>query len=224
MLLVLGIMSMFKAVPARAQDDSAPPQAAQQPESAAPQEADEESALRESPSVRAVGKVFGLSPHASSEVFEVLNFALLGGVLVFYLIKFVPKLLRARQEKIDAQLVEAHTATEQANARLKAVEDRLGRLDREIEELRKRAEEEGKGDEQRIKQAIEEERKRIVAATEQEIAIASAVAERSLRKFAAELAVDRAMGRLQLTETQDRALVHDFAAGLEGAELQERRN
>ncbi len=200
------------------------PQTAQSQNMAAAEEEDETAAYKQSSSVRAFGKLLGLSPRTSSEVFEFLNFAILGGVVLFYLVKFVPRMLRERQNKIDAQLVEARTATEQANARLKAVEDRLGRLDREIEELRARAEAEGAADEQRIKQSIEDERKRIVAATEQEIAIASAVAERSLRKFAAELAVDRAMGRVQLTENQDRVLVRDFAAGLEGTDLQERRN
>ena len=198
--------------------------AANRQNEAGAEQADETAVYKKSASVRAIGRIFHLSPDAASASFEYFNFAILAGVILFYGVKLVPKMFRERQNKIDQQLVEARTATDEANARLKVVEDRLGRLDQEIEELRKRAEQEGAGDEQRIKQSIEEERRKIVAAAEQEISAASATAERGLRNFAAELAMARALGHLQLTEKQDRVLVQDFGAGLASADLQERRN
>jgi F-type H+-transporting ATPase subunit b len=61
---------------------------------------------------------------------------------------------------------------------------------------------------------MEGEKEKIVASAEQEIAAAGAAAERSLRRFAAELAVDRASARLHLTEGDDRTLIQEFAASL----------
>jgi F-type H+-transporting ATPase subunit b len=190
----------------------------------AAEQEDETAVYKKSAVVQAVGRFFHLSPDAASATFEYFNFAILAGVILFYLAKLIPKAFRERQAKIDQQFVEAQTATEAANERLLIVEQRLGRLDQEIAELRKKSEQDGAADEQRIKQAIEEERRKIVVAAEQEIATASAVAERGLRKFAAELAMDRVMGRLHLTEQDDRTLVSSFAAGIEKTDLQERRN
>jgi F-type H+-transporting ATPase subunit b len=231
LLFLLGVLLSLLPTTARAQTPSAGgiqadgvAAAANKGNEAAAEKADETAVYKKSASVRAIGKLLHLSPDASSSLFEYLNFAILAGVVLFYGMKLVPKIFRDRQTKIDQQLVEARTATDEANERLKAVEARLGRLDHEIEELRQRAEQEGAGDEQRIKQSIEEERKKIVAAAEQEISVASSAAERSLRVFAADLAMARATGQMQLTENQDRTLVHDFAAGLQESELQERRN
>jgi F-type H+-transporting ATPase subunit b len=61
---------------------------------------------------------------------------------------------------------------------------------------------------------MEDEKQKIVASAEQEIAAAGAAAERRLRRFAAELAVDRASSRLHLTEGDDRTLIQEFAASL----------
>jgi F-type H+-transporting ATPase subunit b len=194
-------------------------QTAQSENIAAAQEEDETAVYKNSASVRAIGHLLHLSPRASSVVFEDFNFLILAGVVVVYAAKALPKFFRGRQEAIDKQLVEARVATQDANERLRAVEERLGRLDGEIEELRARAEKDSIADEQRIKESIEEERRKVVAAAEHEITAISLAAERSLRNFGAELAIARASGRLNLTETDDRAMIHDF-----GASLERRRN
>src|SRR5262249_30655898 len=105
-------------------------------------------------------------------------------------------------------------ATEKAEARLRAVEERLSHLDSEIASVREQAERDSANDETRLKQTMEDEKRKIVASAEQEIAAAGAAAERRLRRFAAELAVDRATSRLQLTEGDDRTLIQEFAASL----------
>jgi F-type H+-transporting ATPase subunit b len=73
-------------------------------------------------------------------------------------------------------------------------------------------EEEIKGDEARIKSSIGEESARVVAAAEQEIAVAAAQAQRSLKAFAADLAIDQAVKQLTLTAENDRALIEEFVA------------
>ena len=60
------------------------------------------------------------------------------------------------------------------------------------------------------KAALEEERARIVASAEQEIGVAAAQATRSLRHFAADLAIDQAVRKLVLTPETDRALIAEF--------------
>lgn len=175
---------------------------------------DEEYAFKHSGSVRAFAKLFHLSPEAASTIFWALNALLLVVFVGYFLVKALPKVFRSRRELLSRQLIEARKATEQANERLRLVEERLGRLDSEIEAVRVQAERDSANDEIRIKQAMEEEKQKIIAAAEQEIASVGAAAERQLRRFAAGLAVDRATARLNLTEGDDRALIQEFAGRL----------
>jgi F-type H+-transporting ATPase subunit b len=175
---------------------------------------DEEYAFKHSDSVRAFAKMFHLSPEAASMVFWSLNAVLLFVFVGYFLVTGLPKAFRSRRQQLDRQIVEARVATEKAEERLRAVEERLSRLDSEIAAVREQAERDSAHDETRIKQAMEDEKKKIVASAEQEISSAGAAAERRLRKFAAELAVDRATSRLHLTEGDDRTLIQEFASSL----------
>ena len=127
------------------------------------------------------------------------------------LFRFLPKVLRKRTETLSHDLQAAQAATQSANARLSAVEEKLSGLDAEIAAIRKQVEEDMREDEVRIKASIEEESARIVTAAEQEIQVAAAQAQRGLKQFAADLAIDRAMGQLTLNADTDRALIAEFA-------------
>lgn len=185
---------------------------------------DEEYAFKHSGSVRAFAKLFHLSPETASTIFWALNALVLLVVVGYFLAKALPKAFRGRRELLSRQIVEARTATEQANERLRVVEERLGRLGSEIEAVRAQAERDSANDEIRIKQAMEEEKQKIVASAGQEIAAAGAAAERQLRRFAAGLAVDRATARLNLTDGDDRALIQEFAASLGSGDGKAGRN
>ena len=128
------------------------------------------------------------------------------------LAKFLPKVMRKRSVTLSHNLETARKTTADANARLSAVEAQLSRLDDEIAKIRAQVEEESKQDEVRIKATIEEERARIVPAAEQEISAAAAQAQRSLRHFAADLAIERAVRQLVLTPETDRALIAEFVS------------
>jgi F-type H+-transporting ATPase subunit b len=175
---------------------------------------DEEYTFKHSASVRAFARMFHLSPETASVVFWALNALLLFGLVGYFLLKALPKAFRSRRELLQRQLEEARKATEEANERLRVVEERLSRLDSEIAAVRAQAEQDSANDEARVKQSLEEERRKIVSSAEQEIASAGATAERQLRKFAAGLALDRATTRLHLTEGDDRALIQEFASSL----------
>jgi F-type H+-transporting ATPase subunit b len=179
---------------------------------AAAEAEDDTSVYRHSPSVRAVGRWFHLDEEQASRTFEYFNFALLAGTLLFFLFKKMPAVLRSRRQEIQKHLLDARTATEEASARLKAVEERFARLDQDIATIRKQAEEEGAAEEERIKTLIEKERLRIITSAEQEIAAAGSSARRELMRFAAGLAVDRASSLISLNVEDDRALIRQFVA------------
>jgi F-type H+-transporting ATPase subunit b len=175
---------------------------------------DEEYVFKHSASVRAFARLFHLSPDVASGFFWAFNAIILFVFVGYFLVTGLPKAFRSRRQLLDRQIVEARVATEKAEERLRTVEERLGRLDSEIAAVREQAERDSANDELRIKQTMEDEKQKIVASAEQEIAAAGAAAERRLRKFAAELAVERATSRLRLTEGDDRTLIQEFAASL----------
>jgi F-type H+-transporting ATPase subunit b len=169
---------------------------------------------RHSKTVQAIAHMVGLSTETTAQIFEDFNSGVLILAIAYFLFKLVPGLLRKRSATIRKDLSEARAATEDANRRLAEVEARLSRLGSAIEAIRQQAERDSVEDEKRIAAALEAERERIVASAEQEIAAAQAAAQRELKKFAADLAVDSAMHRIQLSSDTDRALIRDFGKGL----------
>ena len=146
----------------------------------------------------------------TARIFEWINAGIIILAIVIPLAKFLPKVIRKRSITLSHNLETARKTTADANTRLSAVEAQMSRLDEEIAKIRAQVEDESKQDEVRIKATMEEERARIVAASEQEISAAAAHAQRSLRHFAADLAIERAVRQLDLTPDTDRALIAEF--------------
>ncbi len=168
--------------------------------------------FRHAPIVIAISKKLGMSVETAAKLFEVLNFLIIFLAIVIPLAKFVPKMLRNRKETLSQNLRTAREATEDAKARLSAVEAKLAGLDEEIAKFRTQVEQDSLEDEKRIKASLAEESTRIVAAAEQEIASAAEQARRGLRTFAADLAIAHAEKQLVLTPETDRALISEFIA------------
>jgi len=188
------------------------------------QEEDENDAYRKSPTVKALGAKLGLNPDQAATTFTVLNFVVLVALVGWFLLKTLPKTFRNRNTAIQKHLVEARTATEEANVRLTSVEARLSKLDEQIAALRAQSEKDAANDEQRIKASVEEEKQKILAAAEQEIAAASTNAQRQLQQYAANLAIEQAARKLVVTAETDRLLVQDFARRLTGNDAKEGHN
>jgi F-type H+-transporting ATPase subunit b len=180
------------------------------------QEADENDAYLHSPSVRKLGAIVGLNAEQAATAFTVANFIVLAALVGWFLLKTLPKTFRDRNTTIQKDLVDARTATEQASARLRSVEERLSKLDEQIAALRAQADKDSTLDELRIKASIEEDKRKILEAAEQEIAAATALAHRQLQQYAAELAIDQAARKLVVTAETDRLLVQSFARRLTG--------
>lgn len=188
------------------------------------QEADENDAYRHSATVRALGAKLGLNAEQAATSFTIFNFALLVLGVGWVLLKTLPKMFRDRNTAIQKHLVDARTATEEASARLNSVEDRLGRLDGQIAALRAQAERDAALDEQRTRAAVEDEKRKILAAAEQEITAATVQARRQIQQYAAELAIDQAAKKLVVTAETDRLLVQSFARRLTGGDAKEGQN
>lgn len=205
----------------RAQQKETPAQAARQSVGKdehmdAPEGENQIDQYRHSAVVQGIGRTLHVSTETAAEIFEDINSGILLGTILIILLKLVPKMLRNRSEKLQKDLVTARLATEDANRRLGEVEARLQRLDAEIDSIRQQVEQEAVHDEKRIHAAMEQERERIIASAEQEITAAQAAAQRDLKKFAADLAIDHAMRKVQLSTDTDRALVREFGKNLNG--------
>lgn len=177
-------------------------------------EKDEAAELKHSKMVAAIGHMMGISTDAAATTFEVLNFAVLAIVVGGFLLKTMPKVFRNRSSAIQKELSEARSATEQASVRLNSVEERLAKLDDQIEQMKTQADTDAIGEERRFRAAAEEEKIKILAVAEQEIASATEQARRQLQQYAAGLAIDQAARRLVITEETDRLLIRNFAQRL----------
>ncbi|HEV2487974.1 MAG TPA: ATP synthase F0 subunit B [Terracidiphilus sp.] len=190
----------------------APNSAAETPKSEAPKSQEEQNKvfLLEGPIVKWTARTFNLSNETAAGIFEFTNFALIVLLVGIPVARILPKVFRKRSQTLVHNLKTAREATEEANARLSAVEAKLAGLDDEIKKFRAQVEQESLEDEARVKSSLAEESARIVQAAEQELSVAAAQARRGLRHFAADLAVEQAAKQLVLTPETDRALIAEF--------------
>lgn len=188
-------------------------QSANAPEAPKPEASDEDVYLH-APAVKSLAKRLHLSLEATDDIFEGINFAIIVFGIGIPLVRWLPRFLRNRSEKVRADLESARKATEDAHARLSAIESKLSGLDGEIDKIRAQVEAESLEDEARIKSTIGEESSRIVAAASQEMEASAAQARRSLRHFAADLAISQAVQQLAITPETDQALIAEFLSNV----------
>jgi F-type H+-transporting ATPase subunit b len=187
------------------------------------EEHSDEEAFRHSAAVKSLGAKFGLDAEQAATAFSVFNFIVLALFVGWFLLKALPKTFRNRNATLEKHLVEARAASAEATSRLGSVEARLGKLDEQIAAMRTQAEKDAQLEEQRMKSSVEEEKQKILAAAEQEIAAATAQARKQIQQYAAELAVDQAAKKLVVSAETDRALVQEFARRL-GSDFEGGRN
>jgi F-type H+-transporting ATPase subunit b len=188
-----------------------------QSEPARSEEEQQNNAFRlEGPVVKWTAKTLHFSIETTADLYEIFNFLIIALAVGVPLLRWMPKYLRQRKQKVRTDIDEARKMTEDANARLSAVEAKLAKIDEEIQKFRAEVEAESRKDEARIKQSITEESKRIVQSAEQEIGMVAAQARRGLRNFAADLAIDQAAKKLVLTVETDRALIAEFVGDVLG--------
>jgi F-type H+-transporting ATPase subunit b len=239
-LLALLVASCASAVSLRAQDQPAPPdskppvaseqkqnsgasaqhgqgparQLAHESKEAAGEGKDEMAEFKQSASVRGIAKLTGLNLQQSYWLCVLLNFVVIAVVLAWAARKNLPGAFRDRTAAIQKAMQEAQAASDEARRRLGEIESRLMKLDVEIAAMRDSAEKEGAAEEARIRAAAEEDKLKIVASAEQEIAAAAKAARRQLTAYAADLAVGLARKQIHVDAGTDQALVRNFSQEL----------
>jgi F-type H+-transporting ATPase subunit b len=151
-------------------------------------------------------------------VWQVVNFAVLVGLLVFAMKKFdVKGMLRQRTELIKKNIEEAREAKEMAQKALAEVEERLKLKDREIEDIMANARASG---ERERAEAEEEGRRMSERITEQaraNIEMELEQARAALKAEAVELALELAEKKLgeRLTPEEQKKLIEESLSKLE---------
>ncbi len=217
-LLALAAWMLFAALtaaaPARAQAVGNPAPAAasgaQAGHAASAAEEDPNDVYRHSATVRWIAHSFHTSTESAARTFEAINFLILALAILIPLARILPGVLRRRSQQLREEFDSTRKATEQANQQLATLKAQLGDLGAEIELIRRQVAQEMEADEARHRSAVQEEAARILAAAGQEIESAAAQAQRELRLFAANLAIEKAVSGLAISAEQDRALIDDF--------------
>jgi F-type H+-transporting ATPase subunit b len=181
---------------------------------AANEEKGENEEFKRSASVRVLARLTGMSLEHAYWLAVLLNFAVIAGVVIWISRSKLPGVFRNRTQSIQKAMEEARKASEEANRRLSEIEARLARLDGEIGSMRGTAEQETAAEEARIREAAEEDTRKVVESAEQEIAAAAKLARRELKAFAAELAVSMARQQIRVDAPTDQALVQNFSEQL----------
>jgi F-type H+-transporting ATPase subunit b len=145
------------------------------------------------------------------------NFVVLAGGLGYLIGKHAGPFFAARSRQIRQDMAEAGDQRQEANARVADVERRLAGLESEIASLRAESQREAQAETSRMAQQTTLEMAKIQAQSEQEIASAAKAARTELKRYAAQLAVGLAEGKIRgrMTPAVEDALVEGFVRDLD---------
>jgi F-type H+-transporting ATPase subunit b len=197
-------VAAIAAPPAMAQAHQSEPAAAAQPGQAASHEEGADAAHED--------------PGWFPVIAKAVNFALLVGILTYFLRAPVAGYLNGRIGKVREDLVTAKQTRETAVRQLAEIDAKLAALPAEIAALKKRGAEDVVAERARIEQDALVERQRVLEHTRREIDMRLRVAKRELLELAANLAVNVASERIRTSITPDdqARLVDRYAAQLPG--------
>lgn len=150
-------------------------------------------------------------------LWKLANFAILAGVLGYFVRKKGGAFFAARTEGIRRGMEEDARMHEDAQARYGEMERRLANIGVEIESLRAQARQESGAEGERVRAEEARDIKGIQERAEQEIAVAGKAARQQLRVDTAELAVSLAETKIRerLTPESESALLGDMLKDLE---------
>jgi F-type H+-transporting ATPase subunit b len=147
---------------------------------------------------------------------KTFNFAVLIGILVYYLRKPISGYLQGRRDTIRKDLVDAATLRSTAEKQLAGVRAKLAQLPAELEALTRRGQEELAAEAVRMKDATAREREKLIDRTHREIDAQSRLARRALVEHTAELAMKLARERVErdITPADQDRLIDRYASGV----------
>lgn len=154
----------------------------------------------------------GLTPFLG----RLFNFAVLAGVLVYFLRKPLAGYLEGRGSEIRGELEAAASMRETASRQIAEIKTKLERLPAELDALRARGAQEIASEEARIRAEADAERQRLLDQTQREIELHLRLARRDLVTHAADLAVAVARERIQrqITDADQRRLVERYLSAV----------
>jgi F-type H+-transporting ATPase subunit b len=149
-----------------------------------------------------------------STVAKFFNFAVLAGLLAYFLKGPIVGYLRNRDESIRRGLTEAAALRAGAEQQLTEVQGRLAALPEEVESLRRRGQQELAEERARLADATVREKQHVLDRTRREIDLQFRIARRRLLEHAAELSIARARARISrhITPDDQRRLIERYAA------------
>ena len=136
-------------------------------------------------------------------VARLFNFAILAGVLVYFLRRPIQEYLQTRSQQIRQDLVTAAEMRRAATTQLEQIQRRMTELPAELESLKTRGAEDIAAEQARIAETAKAERERLLDQTRREIQMRLRVARRELTEHAAQLAVQVAEQRIKRQITPD---------------------
>lgn len=162
------------------------------------------------------------APHEQTllqTVAKVANFAILAGVLFYFLKTPIATYLASRETQIRQDLVTAAEMRATATAQLAEIERKLQSLPAELDALKTQGAADVAAEQARIAQAAALERERLIEQTRREIDMRVRVARRELTEHAAQLAINIAEERIKRSITPDDQLrlVDRYTAQLKAA-------
>ena len=153
-------------------------------------------------------------------LYKTINFVILVGGLGYLLRKPLAEFFSSRSASIQKALDEGRKALEASQAQLRAVEEKLGRLEAEIAAFKESAAREMEADRQRLQQASAEEAARILESARAQTDTAVRGAKLELKNYAAQRSVILAeeLIRARLDDAGRRRLVAQFVTTIESKE------
>jgi len=155
------------------------------------------------------------------ELWKFVNLAIFVPLLIWFLNRVlgVRGSLRDRKETIKRELVKARNERDAAVAKLKEVEERLGKLDGEVSAIKERSKVEAASERKRIAEATEVEVSKLSEQAQREIENAGKAARKELRRYTAEQSVQLAeqMIRREMKPEDDARLITGNIEELGGA-------
>ncbi len=131
------------------------------------------------------------------------NFAILVGILAYFLRSPIASYLASRGEQIRGELVNASELRRRAETQLAEIERKMAALPGELEALRQRGAADVAAEEARIRAAAEADRERLLEHMRRDVDMQVRIARRALMNEAAELATGVARRRIEKTITPD---------------------
>ena len=149
-------------------------------------------------------------------IFQIVNFAILAGLMGYLIKKNLGPYFASRSESIRSEIAEAQKLLKQSEERTVSIEGRIAGLGREVAELRSKAKAELAAEHARLEREAEQSMRRISAQAEQEIAATARAARLELKAYAASLAVGLAAKKIEgrVDAQIQKRLVEDFVREL----------